>query len=176
MNCSGIWNETVGAYDLDDQGWADYNVVSVSCGLYPCARHMKAEVKNGQFLETVLREQLYDVYDNSYSEEDANLTIFKLTGKFDSVNRKPVAFHPPCWVNGTRYDEPSENMTVTTNLNQQIINISRCAYGVSMAFDTKVKDLVEEMTSGNCSVLSMSIPPYCQEDQGIDFQCNNKRT
>jgi hypothetical protein len=61
--CSGLWVQDQDADSpLDSgkpKGWTDVNVVSAACGLYPCARHMKAEASNGRFTETIIREELY---------------------------------------------------------------------------------------------------------------------
>jgi hypothetical protein len=155
--CSNVWNET---RVWKSVGWQNYNVVSVSCGLYPCARHMTAEVKNGEFRETVLREVFYGKYRDDRTE---------YIGKdFDTTHRKPVAFQAPCWMNGTRYDKPSGNMTVTTDLDSKIVNISQCAFGVSQAFNYEVQKLIKGIASGNCSVSTVSIEPTCRADEMLD--------
>jgi hypothetical protein len=164
--CSNVWNETKGT---GGGGWENYNVVSVSCGLYPCARHMFAEVENGEFRETVLREELYEVYGDDRIE--------RFGGKYDDDDvtfRKPVAFHTPCWVNGTEYDKPPGNLTVTTDIHSMNVNISTCAFGVSTVFQRRVQWLVNSITSGNCSVPGISIDPICLAEEMLDDNiCDN---
>jgi hypothetical protein len=147
--CSNIWNETA-----RDWGWWQYNVVSVSCGLYPCARHMTAEVRNGDFKETVVLEEPYEFYlhDRMMHAYNGPLKTFS----------KRVAFHAPCWVNGTRYDKPPGNMTVTTDWETRNVEIPLCAFGVSEAFYYQVKNLMNSTVSGNCTVNRNSIIAQCR--------------
>jgi hypothetical protein len=156
--CSHLWNET--AKDRMDGGWEKYNVISVSCGLYPCARYMTAEVKSGEFRETVIREELYQVYDDDQIE--------RFGTEFNTTFRKPVAFHAPCWANGTSYDNPPGNLTVTTDLNFKNIDIAQCAFGVSDAFGYQVKGLMNNIASGNCSVHGNTIEPSCRAGEMLD--------
>jgi hypothetical protein len=161
MQCSHFWNDTVEGWD---GGWKKHNVVSISCGLYPCARHMTAEVRNNTFEETVLREELYEGYDNVEIE-----TPVPSDGTFRKpFFLKPVAFHAPCWLNGTRYDKPPGNLTVTTDRNGKNVHISQCAFGVSRAFNRQVGSLMRSIASGNCSISPFSTEPSCRAGETLD--------
>ncbi|CAI6264376.1 unnamed protein product [Periconia digitata] len=60
--CSGLWPDPG---DVGNGEWKKLNVVSASCGLYPCAQHLKAETRNGEFVETIIHEELYGTTENN---------------------------------------------------------------------------------------------------------------
>jgi hypothetical protein len=140
--CSGLWTQT-----WDGKGstnWSDFNVVSASCGLYPCARHMKAEASNGRFTETILREEFYTM-DTALFERNQKLAPTK------------HSFLSPCWENNTRFDKPPNDDPVLVDLDSHVMRLPPCAYGVSSAFFYQVQKFVSSFANGNCSAF-LDIP------------------
>ncbi|OAL52627.1 hypothetical protein IQ07DRAFT_678572 [Pyrenochaeta sp. DS3sAY3a] len=128
MNCSGLWYQNTNLsiqQDAQANAWSKSNVVFTSCGLYPCARHLRGEAQLGKFIETVVREELY------------------LPAKSDQ------RFIPPCWENNTRYDTRLSNSSSIYSFKDD--ESPPCIFGVS---PTTVRDLgsfVSKFASGNCS-------------------------
>jgi hypothetical protein len=138
-NCSGLWPPPSRG---DYRSWADRNTVSVACGLYPCARHMKAESSNGQFTETVLREELYNGERVSFI---GNPTL-------RSVEH---SFIPPCWENNTRYDQQPNKDPLLIDQDLHIVHLPVCAYGVSSPFFNLLRMFVLSLANGNCTTFAV---------------------
>ena len=137
--CSGLWPQRQDTSDSDsaDQ-WSDVNVVSVSCSLYPCARHMKAEASNGRFSETIIREEFYPATKPR-----------KLLPNGTASN--PYTFNPPCWENNTRHDKQPTYIPLLTDQDGHVVQLPPCAYGVSSTFSIELSSLVASFANGNCS-------------------------
>ncbi|KAF2735087.1 hypothetical protein EJ04DRAFT_601816 [Polyplosphaeria fusca] len=141
LNCSGFWPPYPLDFPDNYGDWSKFNVVSVSCGLYPCARNIRAESINGKLVETILSETLYKP------------VVKPLTYSGDTFTA-PYAFFPPCWVDNKRYDtQPKDDPPyVTMDLDQHITQLPPCAYGVSHDFSYEVNRFVSYLAKGNCSI------------------------
>lgn len=168
VNCSGFWDNYRRDGPLQQVNWTGWNTVSVQCGLYPCARHMKAEARNGEFIETVLRETLYPPEPSTQFINRSGV----ITGTV------PAKFIAPCWLNGTRYDTaPTKNTTATYNQFMEVVDSSPCAYGTSLAFSNRMRSFVSSFANGNCTIPVVDDVPTikCLSGSSIDnLQCLGK--
>jgi hypothetical protein len=141
--------------------WTDKNVVSVSCGLYACAHHMRAEARNGQYHETIVREELYPprkytlVPYKAINITAPNPTIQKQWDRtYEATNftSEHYAFFPPCWENDTRHDRRPSDLPLLVDPGDNIMQLPPCAYGVSSQFEIALQSYISELIPGNCSV------------------------
>jgi hypothetical protein len=124
----------------NSQFWSDKNAVAVSCGLYACSRHLRGEAINGQFRETVVREELYPKLLPSLWDSRKN------------VSSAYTEFFPPCWQNNTRYDRRPTDIPVLRDARSRLTQFPPCAYGVSPGFRLYVDKFVSTIMTGNCTV------------------------
>ncbi|KAH8714831.1 hypothetical protein GQ44DRAFT_775999 [Phaeosphaeriaceae sp. PMI808] len=99
---------------------------------------MKAEASNGQFSETVVREDIYTMPIVWFKDNPTTVS-------------EEYASIPPCWANNTRYDEQPTEKPLLIDINAHIVQLPPCAYGVSGAFAAQVQEFVSSFTNGNCS-------------------------
>ena len=80
------WNcsyPSLGFSQEEIENSASWNAVSATCSIYPCIQDIKAEIRTGRMIETVVDE----VVISNYSQSDTGM------------------YRWPCYIDGIRYDE-----------------------------------------------------------------------
>lgn len=148
INCSqfsSYANATIdqnGATTLLEQ----FNAVSMTCLIYPCARNSFAEVRNGIFTEKTINEVLL------WPQQEANDPVPSLWNPFHGY----AGVNEPCIIDGVQYDGsnyteiPSWGEQIQSNLSGQLVPTD-CAYSMDGYSATAISGFVAPLLGGNCS-------------------------
>lgn len=165
-NCSQLIGDSSNTNASNAFALSEFDVLAISCFIYPCIRNSFAEVRNGTLTETTMNEIIL------YPPEE---WVTDPTAPYVGVN-------DPCIIGGKHYDQsnytqiPSWGEQIQTNLSGQLVPTD-CVYAMDPVSAAAISQFVASVLRGDCwSTLDVNLGGTYADEWAICEMSGNHTT